>query len=48
MLSKTPEGLEIVRLYYQLGPAIASTMVEDKAFKKNVKEMIEGIMPLVR
>lgn len=47
VLSKTPAGLEIVKLYYQLSPVIVSAMVADKAFKKEVKEMIEGILPLV-
>jgi len=48
VLSKTPTGLEIIKLYYQLSPAIVSAMVADEAFKKEVKEMIEGILPMIR
>jgi hypothetical protein len=31
-----------------LGPEVEKAMGEDKAFKKEVREMIEGILPLVR
>ena len=48
VLSATPEGQEIIRLYYQLSTAVGKIMLEDEAFKEDVKEMIEGILPLVR
>ena len=48
MLSKTPIGQEIIRLYYQLSPAIVSAMVTDKAFKKEIKETIDEVLPILR
>ena len=47
LLSQTPEGQEIIRLYYQWSPAIVKAMEQDEAFKGKVKKMIEGILPLV-
>ena len=48
VLAQTPEGQEIIRLYYQWSPAIARAMEEDEEFKEEVKEMIDGILPMVR
>jgi len=47
VLSKTPEGREIIRLYYQLSPVILKAMEGDEAFKEEVKEMIDGVVLLV-
>jgi len=44
ILSKTPEGQEIIKLYYQWSPAIVKLMEEDEEFKQDVKEMIDGIL----
>jgi hypothetical protein len=48
ILSKTPAGQEIIRQYYELSPTIVKAMVEDEEFKKEVKEMIDGVMPMIR
>ena len=48
VLSKALEGQEIIKLYYQWSPVIVEAMVEDEAFKKEVKELIDGILPLIR
>jgi hypothetical protein len=48
VLSKTPEGQELIKLYYQWGPVVVKAMKEDSAFKGNVKALIDGILPLVR
>ena len=48
VLSKTQAGQEIIKLYYQWSPAIVKAMEQDEAFKKEVKEMIEDILPLIR
>ena len=48
VLSQTPEGQEIIRLYYQWSPAIVKAMEEDEEFKEDVKEMIDGILPLIK
>jgi hypothetical protein len=47
VLSKTPEGQEIIRLYYQWSPAIVKAMERDEEFKEEVKEMIDGILGLI-
>jgi len=47
VLSQTPEGQEITRLYYEWSPVIVKMMEEDEGFKGNVKEMIDGVLGLV-
>jgi hypothetical protein len=47
VLSKTPEGQEIIRLYYQWSPTIVKAMEEDEEFKENVEEMVDGVWGLV-
>ena len=47
ILSQTPEGREIIKLYYQWSPAIVKAMEEDEEFKEEVKEMIDGLLPLI-
>ena len=48
VLSQTPEGQEVIRLYYQWSPVIVKLMEEDEEFREEVKEMIEEILPLIR
>ncbi len=48
VLSKTPAGREIIRLYYEWSPAIVKSMEEDEQFKAEVKEMICGALPLIK
>ena len=47
VLSKTPEGQEIIRLYYEWSPAIVKAMEKDEEFKKDLKEMIDGVLRLI-
>ena len=47
ILSKTPEGQELIKLYYEWGPTITRVMEEDEAFKEEVKEIIDGILQLI-
>lgn len=47
VLRHTPEGQEIIRLYYQWSPAIVKAMEEDYELKEEVKELIDGILPLI-
>jgi hypothetical protein len=47
ILSKTHEGRELVKLYYQESPAIVRSMGEDKDFKTEVKAMMDGILVLI-
>ena len=47
VLSRTLEGQEIIRLYYQWSPAVVKVMKEDEAFKDDMKEMIDGVLRLI-
>ena len=48
ILSQTSEGREIIRLYYQWSPAIVKAMKEDEEFKEDMKEMINGVLSLIK
>ena len=47
LLKTTPEGREIIKLYYQWSPAIVKAMEGDEEFKQHVKEMIDVILELI-
>ena len=47
MLSKTPEGQEIIRLYYEWSPNVVKIMQYDEEFKEEVKAAIDEILPLL-
>ena len=47
VLSRTPKGQEIIRLYYQWSPAIVRVMEDGEGFKEEVKEMIDGGLMLI-
>ena len=47
VLSQTPEGQELIILYYQWSPLIAKAMEEDESFKEEVKEMIDEVLSLM-
>jgi hypothetical protein len=46
VLSQTPEGREIIKLYYQWSPVITMALRNDKAFKAEMKELLDGILSL--
>ena len=46
-LSKSPEGQELISLYYEWSPAIVEAMEEDEEFKKEVKGIIDGVLWLI-
>jgi hypothetical protein len=46
VLSKTHTGKELIKLYYQWSPVIVRAMEADGNFKENVKEVIDGMLPL--
>ena len=48
VLDNTAEGQELIRLYYQWSPAIVEAMEGDEEFGEDVKEFIDGILPLMR
>jgi len=47
-LSQTPEGQEIIRLYYEVSPVLVKAMEEDEGFKQEVKQMIDGFLLFIR
>ena len=47
ILTKSPEGRELMKLYYQWSPVIVNAMEEDEEFKNEIKEMINGVLGLV-
>lgn len=47
VLSKTPAGQKLIRLYYAWSPVIVEAMEEDENFMKQVQKIFDGIMPLV-
>ena len=46
LLGKTPEGKEIIRLYYEWSPSIVKAMEGDDEFTNEVKEIIDKILPV--
>jgi hypothetical protein len=47
ILNKTPEGKELIKLYYQWSPVVLTGMEQDKEFRKEVKEMIDSLLPML-
>jgi hypothetical protein len=47
VLSKTPEGRELIGLYYRWSLVIVNAMAADTAFKKEVKDTIDGLLPVI-
>jgi hypothetical protein len=48
ILIRTEKGLEIIKLYYEWGPIIVKAMEEDEAFKKEVKEVVDEVLLLIK
>ena len=48
VLSKTPEGRELIKLYYMWSPVIVKAMEEDEEFKAELKEMVDGVLGLIK
>jgi len=44
----TPEGKQLIRLYYQWGPLLAAAMDENIAFKAELKKLLDTILPVIR
>lgn len=47
LLSQTPEGRELIELYYRWGPLMVKAMEEDEAFKEEFKKMIDRLLPMI-
>ena len=48
ILNQTPEGQELIRLYYEWSPVIVEMIEEDEEFRTQVKEMIDGIAKMIQ
>ena len=47
VLSKTQEGQELIKLYYQWSPVIVKAMEADEEFKQEIKELVDEVLPLI-
>jgi hypothetical protein len=47
VLSKTTEGQELIRLYYEWSPILIKALEEDKKIKGEVKAIIDVMLPLI-
>ena len=47
ILSKTSEGREIIRLYYQWSPALVDGMKSNESFKEEVRDLLDWIVPMI-
>lgn len=47
-LTRTPHGQELIALYYTWSPIILRSIVADGALKKDLQEMVDAVLPLVR
>ena len=47
LLSQTPEGRELIKLYYQLSTVIVKAIESDEELKKEVKEMVDGVLEMM-
>ena len=48
VLSKTPEGQEVIRVYYEWSPLIVKAAEEDEEFKKELKVIVDEILLRMR
>ena len=47
LLSKTREGRELIKLYYQWSPVIVRAMETDAEFKQEIKNIVDQVLPLL-
>jgi hypothetical protein len=47
VLTQTPEGQEIIKLYYQWNPVAVKAMESDDEFREEVREMLDGVLELI-
>lgn len=48
VLRKTPEGQQLIKLYYAWSPVLLKAINEDAGIKAEITGMIEGIIPLLQ
>ena len=47
VLSKTQEGQELIKLYYQWSPVIVKAMEADEEFKQEVKDIVDEVLEMI-
>jgi hypothetical protein len=47
VVQQTAEGQQLIKLYYLWSPAIVKAMEEHEGFKEEVKELIDGVLPMI-
>ena len=47
VLSQTPAGKELIRLYYEWSPVLLKAMEEDEELREEVKETIDDVLELI-
>jgi hypothetical protein len=47
LLRRTPEGQELIKLYYQWSPALVRAMQSDEQLKEEVKQVVDGVLELM-
>jgi len=47
-LNKSPEGKELIKLYYQISPAIVQAIKKDPVFRKTVKQLAGKLLPMLK
>ena len=48
VLSKTQEGQELIKLYYQWSSALVKAMQQDKDFEADIRKVIDGFLLLIQ
>jgi hypothetical protein len=48
ILSTTPEGQELIKLYYQWSPVIVAAMKEDALFKEQLKALLDEVITVIK
>jgi len=47
ILRTTPEGREVIKLYYALSPSVVKAVKEDEGFREEVREMVDRVLGLI-
>jgi len=48
VLRSTPEGKQLIELYYRWSPLVLKVMVEDEEFEDEIRNMLGGILPRIK
>jgi len=48
VLSRSPGGIEIIRLYYELAPGLVEAIDWDNECRENAKQLFDSVLPLIR